>query len=323
MASGIQRSIKEPMSYESRMLQQLAMPTRKEVEEALLRTLLMHGGTIKEFGAGESIVNEIADEFNLNANQRAAYLETVYRKENRVKKAFLWHRLLFRAADALADQQMVSRPSQTLQLTHKREWMLTEKGFDEALKASDIPDNRKDLLPVKSYEVQAVVKRLVETRRPENYDPIDQNKRVAKITRQSAIRDRGFRQAVIEVYHYKCAVCGLKLNTPDSLAWEVEAAHIVPNTFRGRDDLWNGVALCHLHHWAFDAGWFTLLDDYKIQSSPRIPLLPAAFGKMGDYDFIRSFAKKPLRIHLPDRKEIYPHRNSLLWHRKNIFYQPA
>lgn len=121
------------------------MPTRKEVQQVLLRTLLRHGGTIKEFGAGEEIVREMADEFELNASQRAAYLETIYRKQNRVKKAFLWHRLLFRAADALAQEQMVSRPTQTLQLTNRREWMLTEKGFDEALKLCNIPVSKKSL----------------------------------------------------------------------------------------------------------------------------------------------------------------------------------
>jgi hypothetical protein len=45
------------MSYESQMLEQLAMPIRKEVEQALLRALLKHGGVIKEFGSGEEIVD--------------------------------------------------------------------------------------------------------------------------------------------------------------------------------------------------------------------------------------------------------------------------
>ncbi len=40
---------------------------------------------------------------------------------------------------------------------------------------------------------------------------------------------RGFRQAVIEVYDYKCAFCGLKINLLIDSSWEVEAAHIVPH----------------------------------------------------------------------------------------------
>jgi hypothetical protein len=307
------------MSYESKMLEKWAMPTRKEVEQALLRTLLKHAGVVKEFGAGQEIVGEIADEFELNEHQRSAFLETTYRKENRLKKALLWHRLLFRAADALAQEKMVSRPAQTFQLTQRREWMLTEKGFDEALKLCNIPVSRKDSLLVKSYEVQRVVKKLIESPKPENYDPVDKGKKITKITRESALRNRGFRQAVIEAYNCRCAVCGLKIKSPDSLLWEVEAAHIVPNRSLGRDDIWNGIALCHNHHWAFDVGWFALLDDYQIQVSSKIQRLPADFGKMGSYEFIRSLADNAALIFLPKRREIHPHRSAIRWHRENIF----
>ena len=107
------------MSYESKMLEDLRMPTRKEVEQALLRSLFNNNGVIREFGANERIVEEIADEFGLSEEQRTAYLETIYRKENRVKKSYLWHRLLFRAADSLAKEKLVSRPTQTIFLTNK------------------------------------------------------------------------------------------------------------------------------------------------------------------------------------------------------------
>jgi hypothetical protein len=309
------------MSYESRMLEQLAMPTRTQVGRALLRTLLKHGGIVKEFGGGQEVVDEIADEFHLNEAQRTAALETVYRKENRLKKALLWHRLLFRAADSLATEGLVSRPTQTFQLTQKREWMLTEKGFDEALKISAIPAATKDLLPTKSYEVQKVVKKLLETPRPENYQPFDTNKRIIKTMREVALRIRGFRQAVIEVYDFRCAVCGLKINSPDLLFWEVEAAHIVPHRSFGRDDVFNGIALCRLHHWAFDVGWFGVMDDYKVRVSSRILDLPANFGRIGNYECIRELTKNGARLRLPSRREIYPHVNSIRWHRKNVFYQ--
>jgi hypothetical protein len=94
------------MSYESRMLGQLAMPTRTEVGRALLRTLLKNGGVVKEFAAGQEVVDELADEFHLNNAQCTAALETVYRKENRLTKSLLWHRLLFRAADSLASEEL-------------------------------------------------------------------------------------------------------------------------------------------------------------------------------------------------------------------------
>ncbi len=153
------------MSYESKMLEELQMPLRKEVEDALLEALFRHNGVIKEFSSSEEIVNEIADEFELNKKQRNAYLETVYKKENRIKKSFLWHRLLFRAADSLAKDKMVSRPTKTIKLTNKREWMLTENGFDRALELLNISNGRKDLLPTRSFEVQKIVKKLNETSR--------------------------------------------------------------------------------------------------------------------------------------------------------------
>ena len=307
------------MSYESKMLAQFGMPTQKQVEQSLLRVLLKHGGVVKEFGSGQEIVAEIADLFHLNEAQRFAYLETTYRKENRLKKSFLWHRLLFRAADSLAKQNMVSRPTQTLQLTNKREWMLTEKGFDEAMRLSNIPSTRKDFLPTKSYEVQKLVNKLIKSPRPENYDPFDKNKKLTKSIRESALRTRGFRQAVIEVYNFRCAVCGLKIISPDSLSWEVEAAHIVPHHSLGRDDILNGIAMCHLHHWAFDAGWFTFFDDYKVQVSPQTNQLPADFGKIGGYNFFEALADKRLKIYLPSRREIHPHPNAIRWHRQNVF----
>lgn len=311
------------MSYESKMLEQLAMPPKKHVEQALLRALLKHGGVIKEFGSGQEIVDEIANDFGLNEHQRSTFLETVYRKENRVKKSLLWHRLLFRAADSLGKEKLVSRPTQTIKLTNKKEWMLTEKGFDEALKLSNIPLSKKILLPTKSYEVQTIVKKLIESKRPRNYSPFDAEKKVAKVTRESALRARGFRQAVIEAYNCKCAVCGFKLCSPDSLAWEVEAAHIVPHASLGRDDILNGLALCHLHHWAFDVGWFTLRDDFTIKVSSKTQLLPSDFGRIGDYEFVRALSSKSARIVLPIKSEIHPHQNAIRWHRQNIFSQQA
>jgi hypothetical protein len=309
------------MSYESKMLAEFAMPARGQVQRALLHTLLKHGGVVKEFATGEDIVRELANRFNLNPAQRKAALETIYRKENRPKKTLLWHRLLFRAADALASDGLVSRPTQTSRLTGKREWMLTERGFDEALRVSDVPTTEKDSLPIKSYEVQKVVNKLLEAPRPENYQPLDRTRKRVKTIRETALRIRGFRQAVIEVYNFRCAVCGLKINSPDSLCWEVEAAHIVPHGSFGRDDVFNGIALCRFHHWAFDVGWFTLLDDFKVLASSKLSRVPHDFGRMGNYELVRTLAKLHTTIGLPSRRQVYPHLNSIRWHRQFVFCQ--
>jgi putative restriction endonuclease len=197
--------------------------------------------------------------------------------------------------------------------------MLTERGFDEALRVSDVPAAEKESLPIKSYEVRKVVNKLVGDSRPENYQPFDRTRKLVKMTRKTGLRFRGFRQAVIEVYDFRCAVCGLKINSPDSLCWEVEAAHIVPHGSFGRDDLFNGLALCRFHHWAFDVGWFALCDDYRILVSSKLSRVPVDFGCMGGYELIRQLNKVRSGIRLPSKREVYPHINSIRWHRQFVF----
>jgi len=307
------------MSYEGKMLSDLKMPLRQDVEIALLKTLFKHNGIVKEFNSNEEIVNEIANDFKLNEIQRSAVLERIYNKENRIVKSPLWHRLLFRAADALAKQKLVSNPSTTFTLTNKKEWMLTELGFDKALEILNIPTNKKEVLPIISYEVQAIIKELNEKQRPTTYNPFDDEKRTTSITREIKIRNRGFRLAIIEAYDFKCAVCGLKIFSPNK-QWEVEAAHIVPHSSNGKDDIWNGLSLCRLHHWAFDVGWFSLDDNYKIITSKHLEKIPSEMGKMSSYDFINDLSANN-KIFLPNQEKVYPHKNSIEWHRENILYK--
>jgi len=307
------------MSYEQSMLAQLKMPSRKEVEKDLLVALFKHGGSIIEFGSEEKIVEEIAANFNLTNNQKSAYLETIYRKENRVKRSSLWHRLLFRAADTLAKEALITRPSHTFKLTNKKEWMLTEAGFDQVLRMLKIPAIKKASLSTKSYEVEKLVKSLKNASRPEKYNPFEIEKKTIKTNKEISVRLRGFRKAVIEAYNYRCAICGLKICAPSSNNWEVEAAHIVPYSQRGKNDIWNGLSLCHLHHWAFDAGWFSLSDDYSIIISPKFDSIPEGYGLMGDYNFISDVIKERKEIHLPNNKELYPHHVSIKWHRQHLF----
>jgi hypothetical protein len=296
------------------------MPTQRVVEQALLKSVFNNKGVINVFSSGEKIVEEIANDFGLNEEQRTTYLETVYKKEKRVKKSYLWHRLLFRAADSLAKEKLVSRPTQTVLLTNKKEWMLTEDGYNQILEILHIPLAQKEILPIKSYEVQKIVKKIRKPERSENYNPFE-NKKIVKIAREAKLRSRAFTQAIKEAYDFKCAVCGMKIYSPNTLLWEVEAAHIVPHSANGKDDILNGLALCRLHHWAFDVGWFTLEDNFKILASRKIKDLSADFGKLGNYDFMGQLSKENLIISLPKEQDIHPHPNAIKWHRENIFYR--
>lgn len=305
------------MSYEKNMLEKYEMPTQKEVEKALLKSLFNNNGIIKEFASNEKIVDEIADVFGLNEDQRLAYLETIYRKENRVKKSYLWHRLLFRSADSLAKDKLITRPTQTVLLTNKKEWMLTEKGYDKTLEILNLSLAQKELLPVKSFEVQKLVNNLCNQERPKVYNPFEVKKTI-KTSRETKLRSRAFKQAVKEAYDYRCAVCGMKIYSPKTSQWEIEAAHIVPHRVDGKDDILNGLALCRFHHWAFDVGWFTLDDNFKVIASGKIKDLPSDFGKLEDYGVMQQLMKNNL-IFLPSKRDFYPHPNAIQWHRENIF----
>jgi hypothetical protein len=307
------------MSYERNMLEMLAMPARQEVKNAIIETLFKHNGSIKEFAVGEAIVAEIADLFSLNKDQREAVLERIYRKENRIVKTPLWHRLLYRAANELAKESLVTKPSDTALLTNKREWMLTEKGIDRALELMNMPFVQKEMLYTQSFEIQKEVKKIIEKERPEEYIPFEV-KRTANVSAKTInIRSRSFRKAVIETYDYTCCVCGLKINSPNALYWEVEAAHIVPHNLNGKDDIWNGIALCRLHHWAFDVGWFSFSNKYRILLSSHINNIQNDFGKINGLDFFRDSLESNKKILLPDGTSLRPHENAIEWHRKNIF----
>ena len=101
--------------------------------------------------------------------------------------------------------------------------------------------------------------------------------------------------------------------------WEVEAAHIVPHHVNGKDDIWNGIALCRFHHWAFDAGWLAILDDFQVIPSKHVNSLDQRMGVMHGVSLFERFLFDTIRIHLPSNRNCFPHVNSLKWHRENIF----
>lgn len=78
-----------------------------------------------------------------------------------------------------------------------------------------------------------------------------------------------FRSTVLEQYEETCAICEEALKTPAGLI-ELDAAHVVPRSLMGADDVRNGFALCKRHHWAFDKGLFSVGDDRKVLVSDQV-----------------------------------------------------
>jgi putative restriction endonuclease len=86
-------------------------------------------------------------------------------------------------------------------------------------------------------------------------------KAIASVLR--SLRDRSFRERVLNSYAYRCAMCGIQLEL-------VEAAHIVPVQVPGStDETSNGLALCSLHHLAYDKALVTVSDDYHVLVSSQ------------------------------------------------------
>lgn len=119
------------------------------------------------------------------------------------------------------------------------------------------------------------------------------------------IRDAVFRRLVRQIYDESCTICGRHRETPDGNP-EVEAAHIYPKENGGPDVVQNGLALCKLHHWAFDNGWLSVSDDYEI-------LVKEAPDRDGYHEFKQLEGK---RLELPDNDAVLPEPMYLEQHRE-------
>jgi len=119
------------------------------------------------------------------------------------------------------------------------------------------------------------------------------------------VRDQAFARLVKAAYKNRCAICGTHRETPAGTP-EVEAAHIYPKSEQGADDPRNGLALCKLHHWAFDTGWLAITDGYEI-------LVADVPDRTGYHEFKQLEGQ---RITLPDDDEFHPHAKFLAKHRE-------
>jgi len=122
------------------------------------------------------------------------------------------------------------------------------------------------------------------------------------------VRDRVFRERVLEVYDCRCAITGMKFINGKGRA-EVEAAHIRPVEKNGPDAVWNGIALSGTVHWMFDRGMISLTDDADILVSRQA----------NDPDRIWSLVNKSKKAWFPDQLATRPHPTYLAWHRDNCF----
>lgn len=123
-------------------------------------------------------------------------------------------------------------------------------------------------------------------------------------------RSRLFRGVIMRLYDYTCAACRFRLVTLDGMT-AVDAAHIVPFSVSHDDGIGNGLALCKLHHWAFDNGLISIDDNFCL-------LVSNNFEESGNEMF--AFHKlKTQKILLPKQETFFPLLEIIQWHRKNCF----
>jgi putative restriction endonuclease len=117
------------------------------------------------------------------------------------------------------------------------------------------------------------------------------------------LHQRKFRERVLDAYRSQCSMCRLKHREL------LDAAHIVPD----RIEAWgptinNGLALCKLHHAAFDRLFIGVTPDYEIRD--REDILIEDDGPMLEHGLQGLHMKK---LVLPINQNDHPDREALEW----------
>ncbi|RJX30295.1 MAG: restriction endonuclease [Oxalobacter sp.] len=119
---------------------------------------------------------------------------------------------------------------------------------------------------------------------------------LAQIARKYRAAD--FRKRVLGAYQHRCAACGVQLEL-------IDAAHIIPvAAATSTDETKNGIALCKLHHTAFDRNLISFDERYKIEvSDVAVSRLTTANLVGGLKEFRRNLRTA---IILPNDRRDYP-----------------
>ena len=117
------------------------------------------------------------------------------------------------------------------------------------------------------------------------------------------LHQRGFRERVLAAYRNCCSLCRLKRREL------LDAAHIIPDDLpEGLPVVENGLALCKLHHAAFDKFILSVTPDYIIQI--RDDVLDEEDGPMLQHG-LKGLHNS--QIILPSSKKDWPRREYLEW----------
>jgi len=117
------------------------------------------------------------------------------------------------------------------------------------------------------------------------------------------LHQRSFREKVIAAYRSQCSLCRLR---HEAL---LDAAHIIPDSSpEGEPKVTNGIALCKLHHAAFDSFIIGVAPDYKVHV--RRDVLDETDGPVLKYGLQKLQGS---RLFLPQSEKQWPNRDALEW----------
>jgi putative restriction endonuclease len=142
----------------------------------------------------------------------------------------------------------------------------------------------------------------------EKQDFFDQEKEESE--QKKKVRDQGFRKAIITLYSHRCALCGIRMLTPEGHTI-VDASHVKPWKESFDDRPTNGMALCKLCHWSFDEGLMGVSNNYEVLVSKSVSVeknYPGHIQMLTDRPIIK-----------PDEEIFWPAQDNLHWHRRNKF----
>jgi putative restriction endonuclease len=105
-----------------------------------------------------------------------------------------------------------------------------------------------------------------------------------------SLRRSDFSNRIMAAYQHRCCACELQLEL-------VDAAHIVPvGAAMGSDDTRNGLALCRLHHKAYDDGLLGIFPDYSITISKDQVARLDAITKLGGLPMFQSNLRSAIAL---------------------------
>jgi putative restriction endonuclease len=171
--------------------------------------------------------------------------------------------------------QMLDGPESGIGTAHGLDGV-TERDMEELEDAEDLEKTEVD------REMAIIRDRLAQD--PKLHEGLD--RQATQI--YARLRSAAFEIGVKKLYGFRCAICGSGLRTPDQKP-EVQSAHIYPKRLDGSDDIRNGIYVCRRHHWAMDAGWISIADDYTILVREDLP-------DHNDYQFIAEYEGEKIRL---------------------------